>query len=237
MDVNHGGIALLTALPIGHGQPMYLTGLAVHRASGTYRGEGKSDAKDAVVIADQARARRDLGILRILPCRRLDPVFDRTRQTNRSRVGPLEVFSALERERHLADQCPLVLLTGFQTPAAVHRTAPARLDAWLRKRTVRCGAALACTAVDAACSQDIELPGQDLAARTPARLAQVVLALVREIADLDQLIERKLAEHPYSTAVRSPPGMGAKLTAEYIAATGGRLELFGNAGRLSGNLR
>lgn len=39
-------------------------GLAVHRASATYRGEGKTDAKDAFVIADQARIRRDLGLLR-----------------------------------------------------------------------------------------------------------------------------------------------------------------------------
>ena len=46
----------------GHGQPVaYLTGLAVHRASATYRGEGKTDAKDAFVIADQARICRDRG--------------------------------------------------------------------------------------------------------------------------------------------------------------------------------
>lgn len=54
MDVNHGGAALLIGPLLNHGQPMaYLTGLAVHRASGTYRGEGRIDAKDAFVIVDQ----------------------------------------------------------------------------------------------------------------------------------------------------------------------------------------
>ena len=56
VDLNHGGAALLIGLLAGHGQPWpTLTGLAVHRASSTYRGEGKTDAKDAFVIADQAR--------------------------------------------------------------------------------------------------------------------------------------------------------------------------------------
>ena len=65
VDLNHGGAALLIGLLLSHDQPMaYLTGLAVHRASATYRGEGKTDAKDAFVIADQARMRKDLGLLR-----------------------------------------------------------------------------------------------------------------------------------------------------------------------------
>lgn len=41
-DINHGGAALLIGLLLNHDQPMAcLTGLAVHRASGTHRGEGK----------------------------------------------------------------------------------------------------------------------------------------------------------------------------------------------------
>lgn len=44
VDVNHGGAALLT----GHDQPMvHLTDLAVHQASAAYRGQGKTDTKDA----------------------------------------------------------------------------------------------------------------------------------------------------------------------------------------------
>lgn len=54
VDLNHGGAALLIGLLLGHDQPMvYITGLTMHRASASYRGEGKTDAKDAFVIADR----------------------------------------------------------------------------------------------------------------------------------------------------------------------------------------
>ena len=53
IDLNCGGAAQLIGLLANHDQPLvYITGLKVHRAAGTYRGEGKTDAKDAFVIAD-----------------------------------------------------------------------------------------------------------------------------------------------------------------------------------------
>lgn len=245
VDLNHGGAALVIGLLLAQDQPIaYLTGLAVHRAAGTYRGEGKTDAKDAFVIADQARVRRDLGLLRpgdetavnlrTLTARRLDAVFDRTRAINRLRAQLLEVFPALERSLELVNRGPLVLLTGFQTPAAIRRTGAARIEAWLRKRKVRSAAVLARTAVEAARAQSIALPGETVGAAMVARLAHAVIALDQEIAELDALIEKELAEHPYAAVVRSLPGMGANLTAEFIAATGGRLEAFGSADRLAG---
>jgi len=39
---------------------LYIPGLTVKRASATYRGESKTDARDAHVIADQVRMRSDL---------------------------------------------------------------------------------------------------------------------------------------------------------------------------------
>ena len=60
-DLNHGGLALLIALLVGPGQDLlYIPGRTVHRASRIYPGEGKTDAKDAAVIAAQARMRLDL---------------------------------------------------------------------------------------------------------------------------------------------------------------------------------
>ena len=66
VDINHGGAALIIGLLLNHQQPMVyiITGLAVHQASTAYRGQGKTDEKDAFVIADQARMRQDLGLLR-----------------------------------------------------------------------------------------------------------------------------------------------------------------------------
>lgn len=245
VDLNHGGAALLIGLLVSHGQPVaYLTGLAVHRASATYRGEGKTDAKDAFVIADQARVRRDLGLLRpgdeiavdlrTLTTRRLDTVFDRTRQINRLRAQLLEIFPALERALELTNRGPVMLLTGFQTPAAIRRAGTSRIETWLKNRKVRGAAALAKTAVEAARAQQTALPGEKLAAAMVVRLAKGVMALDEEIAELDALIEARFREHPHAEVIRSLPGMGTKLAAEFIAATGGDMDAFGSPDRLAG---
>jgi transposase len=85
-----GGAALLIGLLLDAGQELLdIPGRAVNRAAAGYRGEGKTDARDAAVIADQARMRRDLQPLRpgdeltaelkLLTARRADLVADRTR--------------------------------------------------------------------------------------------------------------------------------------------------------------
>ena len=64
-DLNAGGAALLIALLASGGQQvLYIPGRIVHHAAATYRGDGKTDAKDARIIADQARMRTDLQPLR-----------------------------------------------------------------------------------------------------------------------------------------------------------------------------
>jgi len=82
-------------------------GGVVNRASDGYRGEGKTDPRDAFVLADQARIRRDLQELRpsgeaiielrLLTSRRADVVRDRTRSINRLRSALTGMFPALER--------------------------------------------------------------------------------------------------------------------------------------------
>jgi len=52
-DLNSGGAALLISLLGDHGQQvLYIPGKIVHHAAATFRGEGKTDAKDAQIIAD-----------------------------------------------------------------------------------------------------------------------------------------------------------------------------------------
>lgn len=61
IDLNAGGSALLIALLAAHGQELlYVPGRIIHHAAATYRGDGKTDTKDARIIADQARIRTDL---------------------------------------------------------------------------------------------------------------------------------------------------------------------------------
>ena len=172
IDLNAGGAALLIALLIGaYKRLLYISGRTVHHN----RGEGKTDAKDAAVIADQARMRRDLQPLRpgddiavelrILTSRRTDLVTDRTRAINRLRAQLLEYFPALERAfDYSARKAALILLTGYQTPDGLRHAGAARLAAWLRKRKARNADAVAAAAIEAAKSQHTVVPGQQLAA-------------------------------------------------------------------------
>jgi len=218
---------------------VYITGLAVHQAATAYHGQGKTDEKDAFVIADQARMRQDLGLLRpgdeiavdlrTLTARRLDLVNDRTRQINRLRAQLLEFFPALERELNLSKKGPAVLLTGYQVPAAIRRSGARRIETWLKNRKVKNAAVLAETAVEAVRAQHTALPGETLAAAMVARIAKDVLAPDEEIAELDTLIEAPFNEHRHAAVIRSLPGMETLLGAEFIAATGGDLEAFGTA--------
>ena len=65
LDQPGGGAALLLALLWERNQRvLYVPGLTVDRARDAYRGESKTDARDAHVIADQARMRPDLGELK-----------------------------------------------------------------------------------------------------------------------------------------------------------------------------
>ncbi len=64
VDQPGGSAALLLALLWERAQRvLYVPGLSVDRARDAYRGESKTDARDAHVIADQARMRPVLGEL------------------------------------------------------------------------------------------------------------------------------------------------------------------------------
>ena len=246
IDLNAGGGALLIALLVGHGQRLlYIPGRTVHHASGGYRGDGKNDAKDAFVIADQARMRRDLHPvttgdeiaidLRILTARRYDLAADRTRAINRLRAQLLEYFPALERAfDYSTSKAALVPLTGYQTPAALRECGPDRLAAWLRERKARNSTVVAATAIAAAQAQFTTVAGQSTAAAMAARLAQGVMDLDAEIAQTDALIEGRFRQHRHATAVLSMPGIGPLLGAEFIALTGGDMAAFGSVDRLAG---
>ena len=246
IDLNAGGAALLITLLIAAQQRLlYMPGRTVYHASGSYRGDGKTDAKDAAVIADQARMRRDLQPLRvgddiavelrILTARRTDLVADRTRAINRLRAQLLEYFPALERAfDYSKSKAALILLTGYQTPDGLRRAGAARLVAWLRKRKARNADTVAATAIAAANAQHSIVPGQQLAATVVARLAEEVMALDTEIGDTDAMIEERFRRHRHAEIILSLPGFGVTLGAEFLAATGGDMSAFASVDRLAG---
>ena len=244
VDQVDGGAALAIGLLLGHDQRLlYLPGRTVNRAAAGYRGEGKSDARDAAIIADQARMRRDLTPLRpgdtltvelqLLTSRRADLVADRTRAINRLRGLLTGIFPALERALDLTRTGPLVLVGGYQTPAALRAISAADLATWLRDRKVRAADQLAAAAVAAAHQQSVALPGETLTAQIVATLAGEVVARNRQVRDLDELIEGRFHRHKLAPVVVSLPGIGTLLGAEFLAVTGGELACFGTPDRLA----
>ncbi|MFI5877351.1 IS110 family transposase [Streptomyces sp. NPDC051445] len=245
IDQADGGAALIIAILLNHDQPVhYLSGRAIHRASESYRGEGKTDAKDAAVIADQVRVRRDLHpvrtsddsitALKLLTGRRMDLIADRTRTINRLRAHLTGIFPGLERALDLTNAGPLTLLTGYQTPAALRRLGLKRLATWLRNRKILRANQLAEIALQAAERQHTSLPGEKLTAEMVRTLATEVIGLSQQVAEIDKAIETRFREHQAFDVITSMPGLGVILGAEFPAATGGDMTVFGTADRLAG---
>lgn len=243
IDLHSSESVLLLTLLLDHGQKVvYVPGIVVNRAAEGYRGAGKTDAKDALIIADQARMRRDLTVLdgddevvvelRMLVARRKDLAADRTRAVNRLHDQLLAICPALQRALDLTTKGPLTPLTGFQTPAALRAIGVDGLTAWLKERKVRNAAALAAKTVAAAQSQHTTLPAERTAALLAAQLAQGVITLNKQLNDLDKLIEDRFRRHPSAEVIVSMPGIGVLLGAEFIAATG-KMSRFTSADQLA----
>ncbi|WP_341360894.1 IS110 family transposase [Georgenia sp. M64] len=244
VDVTGTMSGLLLALLAAHGQRVrYVPGRTVNQMASAYRGEAKTDARDAYVIAETLRHRGDLQDvevatalvteLRLLVTHRTDLVGDQVRMVTRLRDVLSGYFPALERSFDYAhSRGALVLLTGYQTPQAIRRTGQSRLRAWLVKRKVRSADQIAAAALGAAKAQQTVVPGQDVAASIVADLAAQLLAIGARIADLDARITTTFRAHPQAEIIESLPGMGPILGAELVAAAGD-LAAYANAGRLA----
>jgi transposase len=229
VDIHGTASALLLALLAAHGrQAVYVPGRTVNRMAGAYRGEAKTDARDAYVIAETARYRRDLAAiavpaqlaadLALLTSHRTDLVADRVRMINRLRDMLTGIFPALERAFDYCGQRGALVLTGYQSPDALRRAGRARLERWLAKRTVRTAAQVAATALQAAHAQHTTLPSQDTAAEIVADLAAGILALDERIKRIDRQVTMTFRAHPQARVIESMPGIGPVLGAELVVA-------------------
>jgi transposase len=247
VDVVGGIAALLVAMLHEAGlDVVHVPGLAVNRArQGTTGGEHKSDPKDARVIAEQVRTREDLRAvealseveveLRLLVGRRRELVTDQTRRLSRLRDLLSSIHPGLERVVDPTQKAGLWLLSRYVTPAEIRRAGRRRLMEHLGRaghlrRSHR--EALADAALDAAQAQRIALPGESVAAELVRELAGEALAARERLARLDADLEAALARHPDAALIQSLPGMGATLTAEFIAEAGG-IERFASSDHLA----
>jgi transposase len=207
VDQPGGSAALLLALLWERNQRVfYVPGLSVDRARDTYRGESKTEARDAHVIADQARMRSDLGELepgeqeiaelQLLLARRRDLITDRSRTIARLRETLLSLFPALERALDLNGKGPLTLLTHYQTPAQLRRAGHKRIATYLRNRCVKGSNKVADKALAAAKAQSRTLPAQEVASRIVAELAEDILGLKERIESIDEEIGERFSPVP-----------------------------------------
>jgi transposase len=263
VDIIGAPSALMLALLAHAGQSVrYASGRVVAAMSSAYTGEGKTDAKDAYVIAETARLRRDLAVidqdtdlvrnLAVLTGHRADLIADRVRMLNRLRDLMTSVFPSLEREFDYAScKGALVLLTGYASPHRIRRMGETRLAGWLRQRKVRDSAGVAARAVTAARAQMTVLPGQDVAESIIAELAANILALDERLKRLDGQIAETFDRHPQAAVIQSMPGFGPFLgasllvgagdlrafpSAGHLAAAAGLVPVPNDSGRRSGNL-
>jgi transposase len=243
VDQPGGGASLLLALLWERGQKViYVPGLTVDRARDAYRGESKTDSRDAHVIADQVRMRSDLGRLepgegalaelQLLLARRRDLVADQTRTITRLRETLLVLFPALERALDLNTKGALTLVAHYQTPVAIRRAGHKRLGDYLKNRGVKGADGLAQKALAAARAQSVTLPAEDVAIVIVSELAEEVLTLKERLSTLDEELRRRFFARPEARILASLPGMGPVLGAEFLVAAGDLL-VFSSADQLA----
>lgn len=234
IDLMGGVASLLTAMLLEAGiRLVHVPGLVVNRARRASKGgEAKSDPRDAKTIADQLRLRDDWREittsdhttldLRMLASRRRELVVDQTRRQARLREVLTSIFPGLERAVDVTNLADLHLLTRYVTPAEIRRAGRRRLTEHLLRVGVRrpYAEALADKAITAAVSQHVVVPGEARLAEFTREFATQAVAAKRRIAELDAQIADDLDRRPDAALIRSLPGMGATLTAEFLAEAG-----------------
>ncbi len=233
LDVTGSLARFLEAVLLAEGlRLVHVPGIAVNRAGqGFAGGERKSDPRDARTIAELARTRPGLRAIqpddettvaiRLKVARRRDLVQDQTRRLSRLRQLLGGIHPGLERALDVTCLGPLVLLSRFAAPGEIRAAGRRRLVAHLKRAPhLRNAERLADQALAAARAQTTVVPGEAVTADLIRELARDALDARTRIARLDRELEALLDHHPDGALIRSLPGMGAVLAAEFVAAAG-----------------
>lgn len=245
IDVLGGIAALAQAVLLEAGfELVHVPGLAVNRArQGTVGGESKSDPRDARVIADQVRTRSDLRKvvadseldveIKLLVSRRRDISEDQTRRLARMHDLLVGIFPELEHAVDLTSKTALTLFSRYVTASEFRNASSKTIVKHLGSLGNRSfGQDLVATARACAERQTLALPGEQLTAQIIKELAQEALIALDRLDALEQALAERLASHPDAALIRSLPGMGVVLTAEFIAEAG-RIDRFKSADALA----
>jgi transposase len=192
-------LMLVTVLLDAEQTVVYVPGRVVNTMTRAFRGEGKTDAKDARVIAETARMRRDLAEVTMpdelvielsqLTGYRADLMADWVRGINRLRALLGSIFPGLEAAFDYSARTPLIPVAGLCTPSEIRAAGidgvtahPIENKAW--SAGIATTAATAVTLVE---QQHLALPGEAGTAAPVKRLARKLFDLDREVKDIDKI--------------------------------------------------
>jgi transposase len=117
-------------------------------------------------------------------------------------------------------------------PVSARKLGKVRLARWLKSRGVRKADVLAERIVSAAQAQHHELPAAEVKDTLVAEIASEILRNKERLAALEARLEELLAANPKGNILRTLPGMGVVLSAEFLAEVGDLVRL-GSADQLA----
>ncbi|WP_151485294.1 IS110 family RNA-guided transposase [Streptomyces albicerus] len=213
----------------------YLPGLSMRRLADCHPGTGKTDARDAYVIADAARTMPHL-LHSIDPAESVraeltmvlgyddDLAQDATRTSNRLRGLLTSIHPALERllGPRLRHPAVLALLQTFGSPATLAQAPAEELievmtDAAPRMRTPR---ELAGQIHAALAEQTVQVPGTASAGEIISGLAESLAVLLKRREVLESRMTALLEAHPLAKVLTSMPGVAVRTGARILAEVG-----------------
>jgi transposase len=244
LDITGSLARFLEAILLAEGlRLVHVPGIAVNRAGqGFAGGERKSDPRDARTIAELVRTRPLRPILpdddtvialRLKVMRRRELSDDQTRRISRLRQFLGAIHPGLERRLDLTCKGPLVLVARYVTPHEIRHAGSRRIVAHLKRTPHLHGIeALAERALEAANGQSVVVPGEAIFADMIREFAAEALQARDTISRIDRDLEALLDRHPDGALIRTLPGMGAVLSAEFIASVG-TIDRFASADALA----
>ncbi|MEU7965624.1 IS110 family transposase [Streptomyces sp. NPDC049097] len=211
----------------------YLPGLTMRRIADLYPGEAKTDARDAFIIADAARAMphtlsaieledETIAELEMIVGFDDDLAGEATRIANRLRGLLTQIHPHLERVVGPRIQHPavLMLLERFGAPAQIRKAGRRRLTTLIRPKAPRMAERLVEDIFTAMDEQTVVVPGTDAAALIVPSLATSLSAVLDQRKLLATRIEELLETHPLSKVLTSMPGIGVRTGARILIDVG-----------------
>ncbi|OZF29135.1 IS110 family transposase [Rhodococcus sp. 14-2483-1-1] len=201
----------------------YLPGLRMRRIADLYPGNGKTDAKDAFIIADAARTLPDTLLpigenndlvegLRMLAGFDADLAVDENRLINRLRSVLLSVHPALERAIGAQMHRPIGpgLLAKFGGPVGFSAASRRDIESQAEVLAPRLWKKIVDSILTALAEQTVSVPGTAQADVVIKHLAGQLLDVRVARRDLAAHFEQALTVHPAGPILSSLPGVGVR---------------------------